>query len=366
MPIYNKTRIHIMNKFDLIKKLLPGLAPLIIFVIADSIWGTEVGLIVAIGFGLVEIFVSLLKRKKPDKFILFDVGLLVVMGGISLWLENELFFKLKPGVIGVILCVVLGISAYGKQNILMAMSGRYMKGVNINPWQQYEFLQSIKALFWIFTAHTILVFVSAVAMSKGAWVAISGPGFYVLFGVYFAFDLYQKRIKQKQYQKEEWLPILNEDGNVIGKMPRSVAHNGSKILHPVVHMQVLNSKGELYLQKRAANKLVQPNKWDTAVGGHVASDESIELSLKRESLEEIGLNKFSVKPFKQYLWESDLEKEMVFGFITTTNDQLKPDPAEVSEGKFWKFSEIESNLGKDVFTPNFEYEYTFLKTYLGK
>ena len=63
-----------MNVIDLIKKLLPGLAPLIIFVIADSIWGTEVGLIVAIGFGLIEIAYSLARKQKPDKFILFDVG----------------------------------------------------------------------------------------------------------------------------------------------------------------------------------------------------------------------------------------------------------------------------------------------------
>ncbi len=350
-----------MNQLELIKKLLPGLAPLIIFVLADSIWGTEVGLIVAISFGLVEIVISLIKKQKPDKFILFDVGLLVAMGVISIILENDLFFKLKPGVIGIIFCVLLGFSAYGKQNLMMAMSGRYMKGIEINPWQQYEFTRSIKALFWIFSFHTVMVFFTAVYMSKEAWVIISGPGFYVLFGVYFVFELYNKKIKQKKYSQEEWVPIVDDEGKVIGKMPRSIAHNGSKILHPVVHMHVLNDKGELYLQKRPAHKLVQPNKWDTAVGGHVAAGESIELSLQREAHEEIGLNKFNVKPFKQYVWESDIEKELVLGFITVTNELLKPDGEEVEEGRFWKKEELEKQLGKGVFTPNFEYEYEFLK-----
>jgi len=350
-----------MNQLELVKKLLPGLAPLIIFVIADSIWGTEVGLIVAIGFGLVEIVISLLKKQKPDKFILFDVGLLVVMGGISLALDNDIFFKLKPGVIGFILCAMLGISAYGKHNIVMAMSGRYMKGININPWQQYEFLRSIKALFWLFSFHTALVFFSAIAMSKEAWVSISGPGFYVVFGLYFGFELFVKKKKQKQYACEEWLPILNEEGKVLGKMPRSIAHNGSKILHPVVHLQVLNDRGELYLQKRPAHKLVQPNKWDTAVGGHVAADESIELSLQREAYEEIGLTEFKARPLKQYLWESDIEREYVFAFVTTTLKQLKPDGDEVEEGKFWSIKEVESNLGKGIFTPNFEHEFQYLK-----
>ncbi|MGQ1786694.1 MULTISPECIES: septation protein IspZ [unclassified Saccharicrinis] len=353
-----------MNAIGLIKKLLPGLAPLIIFVIADSIWGTEVGLLIAIAFGFIEITYSLFRKQKPDKFILFDVGLLVAMGGVSLLLENDLFFKLKPGVIGTILCVLLGISAYGRHNIMMAISGRYLKDISINPWQQYEMLQSIKVLFWIFTVHTILVFVSAVAMSKEVWVSISGPGFYVFFGGYFIFELYKKRRAQNKYQGEEWLPIVNDDGKVSGKMPRSIAHKGSMILHPVVHLQVLNSKGELYLQKRADHKLVQPGKWDTAVGGHVAVDESIDISLKREAMEEIALQEFSATPFKQYKWESNIEKELVFAFVSVTDYPLKPHPSEVSEGKFWTMEEINAGLGKGYFTPNFEHEFEFLKAYL--
>ncbi len=350
-----------MNQLELIKKLLPGLAPLLIFVIADSIWGTEVGLIVAIAFGVAEIGVSFVKKQKPDKFILFDVGLLVAMGGVSILLDNDLFFKLKPGVIGVIFCVLLGVSAYGKQNLMIAMSGRYMKGIDINPWQQYEFVRSIKALFWIFSLHTILVFISAIYMSKELWVSISGPGFYVLFGIYFVFELYNNKVKQKKYSQEEWVPIVDEKGNVLGKMPRSMAHNGSKILHPVVHMHVFNSKGELYLQKRPAHKLIQPNKWDTAVGGHVSADEAVEVSLEREASEEIRLVNFQAQPFKQYVWESEIEKELVLGFITTTDMPLIPDGEEVELGKFWEKEEIEEHLGKAVFTPNFEFEYKLLK-----
>ncbi len=350
-----------MNQIELIKKLLPGLLPLIIFVIADSIWGTEIGLLVAIGFGLVEVGVSLFKRQKPDKFILFDVGLLVAMGGVSILLDNDLFFKLKPGVIGLMLCAVLGVSAYGKRNLMMAMSGRYMKGVEINPWQQYEFSKSIKILFWIFLIHTILVFISAIYMSKEAWVSISGPGFYVVFGLYFVFELYNKKQKQKKYSLEEWVPILNDEVKIVGKMPRSVAHSGSKILHPVVHLHVFNDKGDLYLQKRPEHKTIQPNKWDTAVGGHIADGESVELALQRESSEEIGLFEFEAKTFKNYVWESDIEKEYIFAFTTVTNKELRPDGHEVEDGRFWTLDEIEDNIGKGVFTPNFEHEFAFLK-----
>ena len=68
---------------------------------------------------------------------------------------------------------------------------------------------------------------------------------------------------------EEMFPIVDEEGNITGAATRGECHNGSKLLHPVVHLHVFNSRGELYLQKRPDWKDIQPGKWDTAVGGHI-------------------------------------------------------------------------------------------------
>ena len=74
---------------------------------------------------------------------------------------------------------------------------------------------------------------------------------------------------------KELLPVTDENGNVTGSIDRKTAHSGSKILHPVVHLHVFNSRGELYLQKRPDWKDIQPGKWDTATGGHVSYGEGI-------------------------------------------------------------------------------------------
>ena len=74
----------------------------------------------------------------------------------------------------------------------------------------------------------------------------------------------------------EIFPVVDTDGRVMGKASRRECHNGSKILHPVVHLQLFNSRGDLYLQKRALHKDIQPGKWDTAVGGHIDYGESVE------------------------------------------------------------------------------------------
>jgi len=50
--------------------------------------------------------------------------------------------------------------------------------------------------------------------------------------------------------KDEWFPVVDATGLVLGKATRRECHNGSKKLHPVIHLHVFNEAGDLYLQKR--------------------------------------------------------------------------------------------------------------------
>ena len=52
--------------------------------------------------------------------------------------------------------------------------------------------------------------------------------------------------------QNEIFPVVDEDGRVVGSATRGECHSGSMLLHPVVHLHVFNSAGELYLQKRPA------------------------------------------------------------------------------------------------------------------
>jgi len=353
-----------MNRTALFKKLLPGFIPLFVFIAADEIWGTKTGLFVAVGVGLAEMAWVGFREKRFDKFILFDTLLLVVLGGVSIVLNNDIFFKLKPGLIELILVAVLGVSAFSKVNIIGLMGKRYLKEVSFNNDQLTQMRNSLKTLFWLFAAHTILVFYSAFYMSKPAWAFISGGLFYILFGVYFVYELVrQKRIKEAVIQdnNEEWVPLVDEAGNVTGQAPRSRVHNGSKLLHPVVHLHVFNKNKAILLQKRPMSKLIQPGKWDTAVGGHISAGETLQQALLKEAREEIGLLQFSAKHLKIYRWDCDAESELVYLFITHDHKNVKPQSDEVEELRFWTKNQIERQLGQGVFTPNFELEFSLLK-----
>lgn len=164
--------------------------------------------------------------------------------------------------------------------------------------------------------------------------------------------------------KEEMFPIVDEEGNITGAATRGECHNGSKMLHPVVHLHVFNSKGELYLQKRPEWKDIQPGKWDTAVGGHVDLGENVEQALRREVREELGITDFIPERLLQYVFESDRERELVFVHKTIYDGPVTPSE-ELDGGRFWSMEEIKQNISKGIFTPNFESEFEKIKEYAG-
>ena len=109
----------------------------------------------------------------------------------------------------------------------------------------------------------------------------------------------------------EFLPIVNERGNIVGRAMYVELHQGNKMLHPVAHLHVMNGKGE-------TTRLYW---W------HVAFGDTPEKTLKRKMAETLGLSGVAPKVKRQYIKESKTERELVYVFTVVSEEDL-PIPPE--------------------------------------
>ena len=100
----------------------------------------------------------------------------------------------------------------------------------------------------------------------------------------------------------EYFDVLDEQGNKTGDIiERKEAHKKG-ICHRVIQVWVINSKNELLLQKRSANKDSCPNMWYVSLGGHIESKEDNKQTIIREFSEELGLDISSQIDKVKYLY----------------------------------------------------------------
>ena len=87
----------------------------------------------------------------------------------------------------------------------------------------------------------------------------------------------------------EYLDIIDKcTGKKTGESkPRKQVHSEGD-WHKGFHVWIINSKNELLLQRRSANKDIYPNKLYVSVAGHPVSNEDTIIAIQREFNEEIG------------------------------------------------------------------------------
>ena len=152
---------------------------------------------------------------------------------------------------------------------------------------------------------------------------------------------------------EEFFDIVDEQDNVIGKSSKEEAHTKS-LLHRTIHILILNSHGELLLQKRSQNQQIAPGHWGSSVGGHVSSGETYEQAAYRELQEELGI-KTQLEKFSKLVSSHQGHNQLVTAFSGMSEGPFNPDPTEVEAVEFVKVGRIkrEIRLSTRKFTPAF-------------
>ncbi len=347
-----------MQQIGLLKKLLPGLLPILIFIVADEIWGTQVGLVVAVIIGVIQLIYFIIKEKRLEKFVLFDTLLIIAMGGVSIILENDIFFKLKPAIIEVILVTVLAYSYFSKHNILMNMSKRYMKDMEISEAQNQVMRKSLRNMLFILLPHLLLTIYASFWMSTEAWAFISTALLYILLFGYFGLEFLIRYLKNKN---TEYLPVVDKDGKLIGKASREECHKNPALIYPVVRLHLFNPKREILLQKRSLKSDIEPGKWDAAVAGHVHFGEEIDQALKRECLEELNYSISEFQLIDKRIFQAESSTALMFVFVGMIDESPKANLKEVEEVSFFRIEELKPLIIKEKTTKGLEQELPILQ-----
>ena len=161
---------------------------------------------------------------------------------------------------------------------------------------------------------------------------------------------------------EELLDLVDADNTVIGTVARSRVHGEPALRHRAVHVLVYDDRDRLLLQKRSSAKQIQPGKWDTSVGGHLAAGESYLAAAVREAAEELGLaiDAAALAPVHEFVWRSAVETEHVASYRIENGGPFRPHPEEVDEVRFWSPEELRGAAGSGALTPMLEHELALL------
>jgi len=141
---------------------------------------------------------------------------------------------------------------------------------------------------------------------------------------------------------EEKVILVNEKDEQIGLMPKMEAHEKA-LLHRAFSVFILNSKNEIMLQQRAADKYHSPLLWTNTTCSHQREGENNIQAGNRRLMEEMGfqtelkeLFSFIYKaPFDNGLTEHELDHVMIGYYNNEPN--INPEEAES-----WKWMSIDA------------------------
>ena len=146
---------------------------------------------------------------------------------------------------------------------------------------------------------------------------------------------------------EEKVILVNEKDEPIGLMPKMEAHEKA-LLHRAFSVFILNSKNEIMLQQRAADKYHSPLLWTNTTCSHQREGESNIEAGKRRLMEEMGIEaelkelfSFIYKaPFDNGLTEHELDHVMI-GYY---NDEPNINRHEAESWKWMGIDAVKNDM----------------------
>lgn len=145
----------------------------------------------------------------------------------------------------------------------------------------------------------------------------------------------------------ELIEVVDANDTVIKTEQRYIVHQQG-LRHRAVHILVFNQIGQIFLQKRALSKDINPGLWDTSAAGHIDAGESYYTAAIRETQEELGVEvEHSLKLLFKLPAQDKTGMEFIEVYRCLHEGPFQLEAREISTGKWFDISEISKRTLKN-------------------
>lgn len=144
--------------------------------------------------------------------------------------------------------------------------------------------------------------------------------------------------QSKATKAEEFLDLVDENNQRIGKLPRREVR-ARNLLHRGVGIICWNSEGQIYVHRRTAEKDLFPGMYDVMVGGAVEAGEDYFPAACREIREELGVDSTDLRFLLEHLYDGPQNRSFIQLFEVTWDGPIRWQPEEIAWGDWMNFEQ---------------------------
>lgn len=345
-----------------------GLSPFLLYIVLHALQvGEEYAIGISLLFAIIgELIVRYTFKNKGFSVSFYVSGIALSATFVAWILTNEYVDRIHSYVV---VCEIVVVSLF----MILRASKTYVATVFFrkkNFFQKAllnEYYAAVTLIQYLLTIHIFMIIAYRQLIMKNVQNDVLDivvfcviPALILLvIGTYQVFKI--SKLSSK-LNREEWLPIVTEKGEVTGKIAKCVSMNmKNRFLHPVVRVALI-SNSKVYLQERSDNDILNPKKLDHPFEKYMLFNHEINLAARNSIKQMIGneLN-VSLRFLLKYVFENDDTKRLIFLFVAEIEDEDMVKRGGRMDGKFWTVKQMEEGFADEIFSECFELEFEYLK-----
>lgn len=342
--------------------------PLVLFMVLEA----RFHYMVAMGGGLalfsVFVLIALFLKKSVPSYMLIVTGVVFTLDAIlsKVLPLNPDYFQFSTVRCEILLMIVLeGVKMIGKPLRVFVKKKKNDRWYsNLNKLDEFLHVSSMFRVALGFHLLSLLIYRLLPLFYQHPWIEnfLFRDLFLLLFVIILMLESFRLGIIIKEMNNEDWLPIVNEGGGVIGRVASSESIVSSvNYLHPVVRVAI-TYRGMLFLKKRPSFCVLDPDKIDYPFERYVYYRQSLADAVKEAMRENSDLDlNLPVKFVFKYIFRNSVSDRLVYLFTCHIKDEATFDLLSERGGKIWTDKQILENMNSGIFSEPFEKEYEILE-----